>query len=78
MFINDSYNANVTSMKAALANLPLPSPGKKRIAVLGAMTELGDHARRSHAEVANAALETVDHLLCLGEDCSEMVDVVPS
>src|SRR5262249_19805730 len=33
VFINDAYNANPTSMNAALANLPSPQQGKKRIAV---------------------------------------------
>ncbi len=75
VFIDDSYNANVTSMRAALENFPLPMPGKRRIALLGAMAELGRHRIEAHLEVANAALEVVDHLLCLGRDTLEMVDV---
>ncbi len=75
IFINDSYNANVTSMAAALTNLPEPSPGKKKIAVLGAMKELGVYTERSHLEVAQIALSQVDYLLCLGEECATMVDV---
>jgi UDP-N-acetylmuramoyl-tripeptide--D-alanyl-D-alanine ligase len=75
IFINDSYNANVTSMKAALTNLPQPSSGKKRIAVLGAMKELGHFTEQSHLEVAHIALSQVDHLLCFGEECITMVEV---
>src|SRR5581483_11090329 len=65
VFINDSYNASALSMKAALTNLPEPKAGKKRVAVLGAMKELGIHTEQSHREVTLTALENVDHLLCL-------------
>ncbi|MBS0603632.1 MAG: UDP-N-acetylmuramoyl-tripeptide--D-alanyl-D-alanine ligase [Verrucomicrobia bacterium] len=75
VFINDSYNANATSMKAALTNLPEPRAGGKRIAVLGAMKELGLYTEQSHRDVAAIALENVDLLLCLGEECQTMVDI---
>lgn len=75
IFINDSYNANATSMIAALKNLPVPKPGKKRIAVLGAMKELGPFTESCHLEVAEVALSHIDHLLCLGEECLTMVEL---
>jgi UDP-N-acetylmuramoyl-tripeptide--D-alanyl-D-alanine ligase len=75
IFLNDSYNANPTSMKAALSNLPTPGAGKKRIGVLGAMKELGVFTEESHREVALAALASIDYLLCLGEECQTMVEV---
>lgn len=75
VFINDSYNANLTSMKAALANLPMPAMGRKKIAVLGAMKELGEHTEKSHYEVAKMALSHIDYLLCLGEECVTMVEL---
>lgn len=75
VFINDSYNASAVSMKAALTNLPQPQAGRKRIAVLGAMKELGAHTEQSHIEVALTALENVDYLLCFGEECLSMVDI---
>lgn len=74
IFLNDSYNANATSMKAALRNLPTPSPGGRRIAVLGSMRELGDFCETSHREVAEAAVEVVDHLICLGQECKPIVE----
>jgi UDP-N-acetylmuramoyl-tripeptide--D-alanyl-D-alanine ligase len=75
VFINDSYNANATSVRAALANLPLPCDGKKTIAVLGAMKELGEHTEKCHRDIAMAALKNVDYLLCLGEECIPMVSI---
>lgn len=75
LFINDAYNANATSMLAALTNLPVQRQGKKRIAVLGSMKELGTFSEQSHTEVARIALSHIDYLLCLGEECMAMVDV---
>ena len=45
MVLNDSYNANPTSMAAALRSLAA-LPARRRIAVLGLMAELGDRPRR--------------------------------
>lgn len=53
--VNDAYNANPTSMRAAfeaLASLPVTG---RRIAVLGLMAELGPDSDRLHAEVATEA-----------------------
>lgn len=71
LFINDAYNANSVSVRAALAHLP-PTSGKK-IAVLGSMPELGRYSKACHEEVARVARECVDILLCLGEECTPMV-----
>ena len=56
--INDAYNANPPSMKAALALLEALDPARQRVAVLGGMRELGGHADALHREVAAAALAT--------------------
>ncbi|HEX4638811.1 MAG TPA: UDP-N-acetylmuramoyl-tripeptide--D-alanyl-D-alanine ligase [Chthoniobacterales bacterium] len=67
-FLDDSYNANPDSMKAALQTLvELDSDGKK-IAVLGEMRELGNETERGHEEVGEAAAEFgIDHLIGIGE-----------
>lgn len=70
VFINDAYNANPDAMCAALAHLP-PTAGKT-IAVLSEMDALGEGSEGKHAQVGHVALAHVDHLLCLGERCSEM------
>jgi UDP-N-acetylmuramoyl-tripeptide--D-alanyl-D-alanine ligase len=67
-FIDDSYNANPDSMKAALRTLvELDSEGQ-RIAVLGEMGELGSESERGHREVGEeAATLGIDHLIAIGE-----------
>ena len=55
--INDTYNANPTSMKAAINSLSmLPCSGRK-IAFLGLMAELGEHSSQAHIEVERYAEE---------------------
>jgi len=56
LLIDESYNANPASMRAALALLHTAKPGKggRRIAVLGDMLELGDHGPALHAGLAEA------------------------
>jgi UDP-N-acetylmuramoyl-tripeptide--D-alanyl-D-alanine ligase len=67
--IDDTYNANPASMRAALQEL-VRLPGH-RVAVLGAMGELGDDAPRHHEEVGRFAAELgVDRLIAVGA-CSE-------
>jgi UDP-N-acetylmuramoyl-tripeptide--D-alanyl-D-alanine ligase len=64
--INDCYNANPVSMRAALDNLAEATG--RRIAVLGGMGELGVDSRRFHHEVARHAAESgVDLLVAVGE-----------
>jgi UDP-N-acetylmuramoyl-tripeptide--D-alanyl-D-alanine ligase len=53
--INDCYNANPVSMAAALAHLAERSRGRRRVAVLGDMAELGPEAPAYHGEVGAAA-----------------------
>ena len=57
--LNDSYNANPVSMKAALAFLAGQGPGNggRSIAVLGDMLELGDFRAEGHQQVGAAAAD---------------------
>src|SRR6267143_4173729 len=67
-FIDDSYNANPDSMKAALRTLVELDADGKRIAVLGEMLELGKESERGHREVGECAAELgVDQLIAIGE-----------
>jgi UDP-N-acetylmuramoyl-tripeptide--D-alanyl-D-alanine ligase len=72
IFINDAYNANPDSMKAALENLPRPQSGGRVIAVLGEMDALGMYAAKGHEMVAEIALQYADYLLCIGPRCEPM------
>ncbi len=66
MLIDDSYNANPESVRAALAVLA-KSPGKK-VLVLGDMGELGKNAVNLHEDIGEEArLLGIDRLLTLGE-----------
>jgi UDP-N-acetylmuramoyl-tripeptide--D-alanyl-D-alanine ligase len=67
-FIDDSYNANPDSMKAALRTLVELDADGKRIAVLGEMRELGDESERGHLEVGEtAAALRIDYLIAIGK-----------
>jgi UDP-N-acetylmuramoyl-tripeptide--D-alanyl-D-alanine ligase len=67
-FIDDSYNANPDSMKAALQTLVELDADGKRIAVLGEMRELGEESVRDHREVGERAAELgVDQLIAIGD-----------
>jgi UDP-N-acetylmuramoyl-tripeptide--D-alanyl-D-alanine ligase len=71
-FIDDTYNANPDSVRAALAVLA-GQPGKK-VLVLGDMGELGADAPAMHAQIGLAARAAgVDRLLALGEMSKETV-----
>ncbi|HXM32760.1 MAG TPA: UDP-N-acetylmuramoyl-tripeptide--D-alanyl-D-alanine ligase [Chthoniobacterales bacterium] len=66
-FIDDSYNANPDSMKAALRTLVELDADGRRVAVLGQMNELGEESERSHREVGEtAAALGIDELFAVG------------
>jgi UDP-N-acetylmuramoyl-tripeptide--D-alanyl-D-alanine ligase len=68
LLINDAWNANPISMRAALEHLRRLADGRRRIAVLGEMAELGDYSDEAHREVARAVDEIgVDVLISVGE-----------
>ena len=67
--INDGYNANPTSMAAALRTLAgLRRPGGRVIAVLGGMAELGDISNEEHDRMGRLAVRLgIDQLVSVGE-----------
>ncbi|HEX9598393.1 MAG TPA: UDP-N-acetylmuramoyl-tripeptide--D-alanyl-D-alanine ligase [Gaiellaceae bacterium] len=68
LLINDAYNANPVSMRAALAYLAERAGDRRRVAILGDMAELGRTGPAYHREVGAAASELgVDELLAVGE-----------
>jgi UDP-N-acetylmuramoyl-tripeptide--D-alanyl-D-alanine ligase len=68
ILINDSYNANPVSMRAALDHLASMSAGGRRVAVLGEMRELGPDAAAYHREIGDYARERgVELIIGVGE-----------
>lgn len=70
-FINDSYNASEQSMLAALEVLKT-TLGKRKVAILGQMRELGTFSEGCHERVGMKAGEASDLLICLGEECGPL------
>ena len=74
LLIDESYNANPASMRATLAQLGVTS-AQRRIAVLGAMKELGTHGPAFHAALAEPILAAgVDHLVLVGDEMKALAD----
>ena len=79
--IDESYNANPASMRAAIETLSTMTPGPcaKRIAVLGDMRELGEKSEDYHIELANTLAEhSIDEIYACGEQMSIMFNALPS
>jgi UDP-N-acetylmuramoyl-tripeptide--D-alanyl-D-alanine ligase len=72
--VNDCYNANPMSMRAALDELAMAESGR-RVAVLGDMLELGEREQEFHREVGRHAAERgVDLLVTVGPLAVAMLD----
>ncbi len=65
--INDCYNANPASMRAALEHLRAIAGDRRKVAVLGQMAELGDSAAELHRQVgADVAAAGLAALVAVG------------
>ena len=68
IIIDDSYNANPSSMKASLDGLSR-FPGRRHVAILGDMAELGTYAESAHREIgAYISDVAVDAVYWLGDN----------
>jgi UDP-N-acetylmuramoyl-tripeptide--D-alanyl-D-alanine ligase len=68
LLLNDCYNANPMSMRAALLHLSQRAAGGRRVAVLGEMAELGEGAPAYHAEIGELLRELgVEYVIGVGE-----------
>ena len=66
--INDCYNANFDSMKASIESLAKMS-GKRKIAVLGDMLELGEFSKKLHSDLGGEIYSNnIDILITVGEE----------
>jgi UDP-N-acetylmuramoyl-tripeptide--D-alanyl-D-alanine ligase len=67
LLINDSWNANPVAMRAALQYLVERAGGRRTIAILGEMAELGENAAAYHDEVGRLVRDLgVDHIFAIG------------
>jgi len=66
LLINDAWNANPVAMRAALAHLRERAAGRRTVAILGEMAELGPDAPVYHEEIGREA-QTVDVVIGVGE-----------
>jgi UDP-N-acetylmuramoyl-tripeptide--D-alanyl-D-alanine ligase len=81
LILNDAYNANPTSMAAALESLHA-LPARRRIAVLGSMAELGSREAAEHAAIGAQAKELGIRVIAVaaagygGEDVSSVTEAI--
>ncbi len=73
--IDDSYNANPASTEVALRALVAIGTGRRRVAVLGYLAELGDQEQAGHVQVGRVAAELgVDRLVVVGAAAAPIHD----
>ena len=73
--LNDAYNANPTSMGAALRSLAQTETAGRRIAVLGDMRELGAYSGKAHAAIGRHAAELgIDIVIGVGVGGRQIAD----
>ena len=74
ILINDSYNASFESMKSSIEYLGNHT-GKRKIAALGDMFELGEYSEELHKKVGReVAKNNIDLLLCVGNDARYIIE----
>ena len=78
LLIDESYNANPSSVAAALAALGLITTSGRKIAVLGDMLELGDDSKAMHEDVFGPLLAAdVDLVFLCGPEMAHLWEKVP-
>ena len=76
LLIDESYNANPASMRVTIEELG-KTPARRRIAVLGAMKELGEAEARYHAELAAPLAEArIDRVVLVGDEMRGLAEAL--
>ncbi|MCJ8518422.1 UDP-N-acetylmuramoyl-tripeptide--D-alanyl-D-alanine ligase [Pseudorhizobium tarimense] len=78
--IDESYNANPASMRAAIALLAAAEPeaSGRRIAILGDMLEMGEFSQKLHEELAGPLLAAgIEHVWLAGPEMAALRDALP-
>lgn len=76
LLLDESYNGNGASMRAALDVLRL-QPARRHVAVLGDMLELGDDGPAEHAGLAEAVIGAADCVFTCGPLMRTLFDAIP-
>lgn len=71
--INDTYNANYDSMKAAIKYLK-EIKNRRKIAILGDMLELGDYSKELHKKVGEEIDNNIDILITVGKEAENIAN----
>jgi UDP-N-acetylmuramoyl-tripeptide--D-alanyl-D-alanine ligase len=78
LLIDESYNANPASMAATLKTFGALRPSGRRIAVLGAMRELGASSEDFHAGLASPVeAACVDYAILVGQEMESLAKALP-
>jgi UDP-N-acetylmuramoyl-tripeptide--D-alanyl-D-alanine ligase len=79
LLINDAYNSNPGSARAALALLKQVGAGRQRVAILGTMRELGSQSARAHADIAREAMNSGATIVAgIGDFAAALGEVAPN
>jgi UDP-N-acetylmuramoyl-tripeptide--D-alanyl-D-alanine ligase len=76
LVVNDAYNANPDSMRAALEHLAERAGSRRKVAILGEMAELGAASPRYHEQAGTLASALDVHVLGVGEPARAYAPVV--
>ncbi len=72
LIILDAYNANPSSMKAALDNFQQLNTSKQKVLILGSMLELGSYSKKAHQELIDQANQITNKLYLVGKEFKEL------
>ncbi len=79
LVVNDAYNANPLSMRAAILDLAERAGSRRKVAILGEMAELGVESLHHHREIAEMLRAAgVDLVLAVGEVARPYLDGAPT
>jgi UDP-N-acetylmuramoyl-tripeptide--D-alanyl-D-alanine ligase len=76
--IDESYNANPASMRAAFENLSLYPPGRRKVAVIGDMLELGNSADELHVDLVDPIKKAgINVVFACGAHMKKLFETLP-
>ena len=77
--VDDSYNSSPSALAKSLDVMAHEKSATRKVAVLGEMLELGDHAERLHAESGRVAAQSgIDILFAIGGQAARALAAAPA